>query len=716
MATEAEASRVLLVEDDEDDYLIVRDMLSGQRRASFELEWCSSYQQALSEMRAGGYDVYLIDYRLGQQTGFELVSEAFSSATRAPVILLTGQDDYEVDLEATALGITDYLTKQELDPDGLERSIRYAISHHRAREELARSEERYALAALATNDGIWDWDLTANQIYLSPRWHTILGLGDCPGESDPERWFGLVHTDDLPRLRAALDAHLAGRTPHLQVEHRMRHADGRWRWVLNRGVAIRDESATATRIAGSMADITDRRNAQRQLQHDALHDPLTALPNRALFIDRVNQVLERSARDASAGCAVLFLDVDRFKLVNDSLSHAVGDQLLVGLARRLSDTVRPGDTVARIGGDEFTLLLNATPTEADATEVAERLKTALANPFSVGGHELAIAASIGIAVSSPRITATELIRNADIAMYHAKRKGSGGYMTFDESMHRRIVDRVAREQQLREALEKSLIGVHYQPVVDLATGQLTELEALARWPVGWAPLAPLDFIPIAEETGLIRELGLQVMQSALSQLAYWRSTELVDDSVCMAVNISGRQLDDPSLPEDILAAITGAELPATALRLEITESTLMHEPERIQRIVDEVCTTGVGLHLDDFGTGYSSLVALQQFPLAALKIDRSFIASLDVDTAGSAAIVRSTIALAHSLGLQVIAEGIEDLSQLEKLRTLGCDSGQGFLISAPLPCEETRELLANWPREAIGALAQASSRKAPGSA
>jgi diguanylate cyclase (GGDEF)-like protein/PAS domain S-box-containing protein len=700
MAIEGDVVRILLVEDDEDDYLIVRDMLSAQQRTRFQIDWCSDYQHALESIGERRHDVYLIDYRLGARTGLELVGQAFASAARAPVILLTGQGDYEVDLEATALGVTDYITKQGLDPDRLERSIRYAISHHRALRDLSRSEERYELAALATNDGIWDWDLTTNRIYLSPRWHTILGLPDHDGDSEPGRWFELVHDDDVSRLRAALEAHLAGRTPHVQVEHRIRHADGRWRWVLTRGVAIRDTTGAGTRIAGSMADITDRRKAERQLQHDALHDPLTGLPNRTLFIDRVDQILQRAVRDPSVGCAVLFLDVDRFKLVNDSLSHAVGDQLLAALARRLADTLRPGDTVARIGGDEFVLLIGEIVNEDDAKIVAERIQAALGEPFSVGGHELAIASSIGIAHSSPQLTATELIRNADIAMYHAKDKGSGAYTVFDESMHQRIVDRVSREQQLRQALEKALITVDYQPIVDLTTGQICEWEALARWPGDWEELPPLEFIPIAEETGMIRQLGLQVMHTALTQLARWRTAGLVDDEVSMAVNISSRQLDDPNLPEHILAAITAAQLSASALRLEITESTLMHEPERIQRIVSEVCTAGVSLHLDDFGTGYSSLGALQQFPLAALKIDRSFVASLPGNI-GSQAIVRSTIALAHSLGLQVIAEGIEQPAQLEQLRALGCDLGQGFLFSEPLPAQKAGALLETWVAEPV---------------
>jgi diguanylate cyclase (GGDEF)-like protein/PAS domain S-box-containing protein len=688
--------RVLLVEDDEDDYLITREMLAGQDRARFSVDWCPDYEHGLVAIREQRHDVYLIDYHLGAHTGLDLVRDGFVQRPFAPVIMLTGETDYEIDLEATSLGVTDFLVKQELDPTGLERSIRYAVSQHRAVSELSLSEERYALAVRAANDGIWDWDLVNDRVYLSPRWHAILGQDERAEPDDPKAWFELVHGDDLLRLRAAIDAHLAGNTTHLQSEHRVRHADGTWRWVVTRGLAIRDQAGKAVRMAGSMSDITDRRTAERKLQHDAFHDSLTGLPNRALFVDRVDQVLQRAMRDPDTRCAVLFLDIDRFKLVNDSLSHAIGDHLLIALAGRLAGVLRPGDTVARIGGDEFTLLLDGVVTEQSAAMVAERVQSSLAQPFSIDGHQLFVTASIGISLSTPRMTAAELLRNADIAMYDAKRRGRARYALFDESMHRRVVDRLARENELRDAVERQLMPIHYQPIIDLATGAICAFEALVRWPVGWTEVSPLDFIPIAEETGMIGALGLHVLRTALSELASWRTAGLVSDDVYMSVNVSGRQLEEPLLPAQVSAAVAGAGVPPSALRLEITESTLMHEPEAIQRIVSDVCAAGVGLHLDDFGTGYSSLAALHQFPVDALKIDRSFVAALGPDGTENDVIVRSTIALAHSLGLHVIAEGIEHSGQLRRLRTLGCEYGQGFLFSRPLGTEQTRALLASW--------------------
>jgi diguanylate cyclase (GGDEF)-like protein/PAS domain S-box-containing protein len=703
--------RVLLVEDDEDDYLITRDMLARQERARFTIDWRSGYAEALEAIRRGVHDAYLIDYRLGNHTGLDLVREAFLDRPHAPVLMLTGQAAYEIDLEAAALGVTDYLVKQELDPALLERSIRYAIRHERTIRELTLSEERYALAVRAANDGIWDWDLTTGQIYFSPRWHAILGRAgglDAAVDDDAAAWFGLVHSGDVLRLRGAIEAHLEGRTPHLQSEHRMRHADGAWRWVMTRGLAIRGPDGIPTRMAGSLSDVTDRRIAQLRLQHDALHDTLTGLPNRTLFTDRVSQILHRSLRDPASGCAVLFIDIDRFKLVNDSLSHAVGDHLLIALAGRIAVALRPGDTVARLGGDEFTVLLEDITDAADAQVVAERILDSLSEEFEIDGNELFVTASIGIAISTPGLTPSDLMRNADIAMYDAKRRGRSRCSVFDESMHRRVVDRLTRETELRQVVECSLLGIHYQPIVDLATGNISGLEALARWPAGWPHVAPSEFIAIAEETGVIGALGEQVLRRALETLAGWREDGLIDDDVCMSVNLSGRQLDDPAWAEQVRAAINSAALPPRALKLEITESTLMQEIERAQHVFSQVTDAGVGLHLDDFGTGYSSLTALHRLPVDALKIDRSFVATIDTPEESGDVIVRSTVALAHSLGLPVIAEGIESADQLRHLRSLGCEFGQGYLFSEALNAVDSRSLLENWSPARALALSDAT--------
>lgn len=706
--------RVLLVEDDEDDFMITRDLLLRQERATFAVEWCSEFAAALEAINEERHDVYLVDYRLGSRTGLELVRQGFASRPKAPVIMLTGQPDYEIDLEASALGVTDFLLKQELNPYSLERALRYAINHHRALQDLAVSEERYALAACAVNDGIWDWDLGTDVVYYSPRWQALLGLEDDPGlleGGDPAVWFSRVHEDDLPGLRLAIEAHLSGRTSLLQSKHRIRHSDGTWRWVLTRGMAVRSSAGEPSRMAGSLSDITISRRTERQLQHDALHDTLTGLPNRALFIDRVERSMMSYRREPSRACAVLFLDIDRFKLVNDTFSHTVGDWLLIALAARIVSEIQPEDTVARMAGDEFTLLLDGIPAEnleARAMEVAGRINEILRAPFNIDGHRLFVTASIGIGIPDVHISASDLIRNADIAMYEAKQRDRGGCMVYDDSMHRRISDRLSMQNDLREVIERGLLEVYYQPVLDLASGRVHGFEALARWPQGWPELSPSEFIPIAEETGLIAPLGLHVLRTALGTLAAWREEHLIGPDTRMSVNVSGRQLDDPRFPEDVIDVIAASGLPGSVVRLEITEGTLMREPERIARIVSEVCSTGVGLELDDFGTGYSSLASLHQFPVNALKIDQSFVAALTAEE--GEVIVRSTIALAHSLGLEVIAEGIELDSQLARLRSLGCEYGQGFLFSTPVPREAAENLLRGWSSGAGPAAAEPARR------
>jgi diguanylate cyclase (GGDEF)-like protein/PAS domain S-box-containing protein len=666
--------RLLLVEDDEEDYLITRDMLAEQDAGRFELDWRSDYDDALQAIRMQCHDVYLIDYRLGERTGLQLMREGFADRPSAAVIMLTGQATREVDLEATALGVTDFLVKQELAAGGLERSIRYAISHQKA--------ERHALATRAANDGIWDWDLDADRIYFSPRWHAILGLTERARDRRPSAWLDLVAPEDLPRLQEAIADHLAGRTPHLECEHRVRHADGSWRWVTARGLVSRGVEGEPVRMAGSLSDMTDQRTTQLRLEHEALHDTLTGLPNRTLFMDRVEHLLRTASRDPAAGCAILFVDLDGFKQVNDHLSHAVGDRLLTAVAERLRMALRPGDTVARLGGDEFTLLLDGILSPGEAVEIADRVLASLQRPFPVHANELAIGASIGVALSQPLLAGADLLANADVAMYEAKARGRGCVAVFDDGMRRRVADRLARQDELRAIIEDSLLEIAFQPIVDLATGRLRSLEALARWPESRPPqVPPIQLIAIAEETGLIGALGQQMLAGALHALAQWRAQGAVDDDVCVTVNLSVRQVDDPLLTAHVRAALEASDLPASALKLEITEETMM-ELERSRRMT-EICSLGVGLQIDDFGTGHTSLAALHRFPVHGLKVDRSFVSALLAGGEGEM-MVRCTVALAHSLGLQVIAEGIESAAVLDRLRELECDQGQGALISPAL--------------------------------
>ncbi|HTN25977.1 MAG TPA: EAL domain-containing protein [Solirubrobacteraceae bacterium] len=577
----------------------------------------------------------------------------------------------------------------------------------RGAEQLRRSQERYALAVQGANDGIWDRDFTAGVVYFSPRWKQMLGHAEHEVGDRPAEWLTRVHPDDAAAMRSAWDAHMSGDAPYLEIEHRMRHSDGSYRWFLTRGVAVRDRGGAPTRMAGSMSDITERKAAEELLRRRAMHDALTGLPNRTLFLDRLSVSLERTTRESGHRCAVMFLDLDRFKRINDSFSHAVGDELLIALGQRLSGILRPADTlarggpdgfIARLGGDEFTILLENLDSVAHAGDVAERIQVALQDPFRVQERELFISASIGIAISKPGATALDLMRNADIAMYDAKRQGTARFSVFTDEMHCHVLDQIELESELRTNIEQRRLRVFYQPVVDLAGGEIAGFEALARWPGREPAVDPARFVAIAEDNGLIADLGRLVLADACERLADWRRRAIVDDHVTMSVNVSGRQFSDPKrLVADIRAALDASGLPPRCLRLEITESTVIARPERARAALEELERLGVRAEIDDFGTGFASLTVLQSFPGDTLKIDRSFIGTMHEDESHEA-IVRGIVALAHNLRMHVIAEGIEDPAQVTLLRSIGCPYGQGHLFAQPMDAADLEPVILTWPR------------------
>ena len=408
----------------------------------------------------------------------------------------------------------------------------------RGAAQLHVSQERYALAVEGANDGIWDRDFVTGAVYFSPRWKAMLGYAAGEVGDDLEEWTARVHPDDVAGLQAAFDAHLRGDVASFESEHRMKHSDGAYRWFLTRGVAICDRHGAPTRIAGSTSDITTRKAAEELLRQSALHDALTGLPNRELFLDRLAFSLNRATREPDHRCAVMFLDLDRFKLINDSFSHAVGDELLVALGQRLSNILRPNDTIARggpdgliarLGGDEFTILLDNIDAPDHAAEIAARIQGALHEPFQISERQLLVSASIGIAISTAGATAIELMRNADIAMYDAKRQGAGGWSVFNEAMHRDVLDQIELETELRAVIEERRLRVFYQPVVHLTSGDIAGFEALARWPAAGKTVSPARFIAIAEDSGLIADLGQLVLERACERLCDWRRRGVVGD-------------------------------------------------------------------------------------------------------------------------------------------------------------------------------------------
>ncbi|HEV2775461.1 MAG TPA: EAL domain-containing protein [Solirubrobacteraceae bacterium] len=575
----------------------------------------------------------------------------------------------------------------------------------RGAAQLHVSQERYALAVEGANDGIWDRDFVTGTTYFSPRWKALLGYQPGDVGEHPDEWMTRVHPDDVAGVKAAFEAHLRGDEASFESEHRMRHSDGEYRWFLTRGVAIRDRNGEPTRIAGSTSDITTRKAAGELLRRSALHDALTGLPNRALFLDRLTASLKRTTREPDHRCAVMFLDLDRFKRVNDSFSHAVGDELLVALGRRLTAILRPDATVARggpdgfiarLGGDEFTILLENVDSPARAAEIALRIQRALQEPFRVLDRELFVSTSIGIAISDPAATALELMRNADIAMYDAKRNGTGRWSVFTAEMHSHVLGQIELETELRAIIEERRLRVFYQPVVDLLSGELVGFEALARWPARPAQISPTRFVAIAEDTGMIADLGQLVLEHACERLSDWRRRGIVGPDTTMSVNVSAQQLSHPQrLVHDVEGALNASGLPPTCLRLEITESTVISRPERARVALDRLARLGVRAEIDDFGTGYASLTVLQSFAGDTLKIDRSFISTMHEEE-GHDAIVRGIVALAHNLGMQVVAEGIEHPEQLALLRSIGCEYGQGYLFARPMDGSELEPAIVAW--------------------
>jgi diguanylate cyclase (GGDEF)-like protein/PAS domain S-box-containing protein len=557
-------------------------------------------------------------------------------------------------------------------------------------EALHESEERYAVAARGANDGLWDWNLKTGAVHYSPRWKAMIGCAEDEVSDRPEEWLDRVHPDDQAALKAELAAHLEGKSPHFESEHRIRRQDGVYRHVLSRGLVVRDPAGNNLRLAGSQTDITERKEVEARILHDALHDPLTGFPNRTLFLDRLGQAVVRRHRRPDHRFGVLFLDLDRFKLVNDSLGHLAGDALLVSLAERLRGCVRNDDTVARLGGDEFAILLDDMSDPEEATRVAERIQEALRQPFSVDGHEIFSTASIGITVDDPRDRKPEeLLRDADTAMYRAKGLGRDRYETFDEGMHARAVALLKLESDFRRALDRSELSLIYQPILHLRSGSGRIFEALVRWRhPERGLLSPDEFIPLAEETGLIVPLGQWVLREACAAVRAWRDAGGArGEEASVSVNLSVREFSQDDLVGRVADLLRQHDLGPGSLKLEITESVIMGDPEAAIVRCLALRELGVGIAIDDFGTGYSSLSYLRRLPVDALKIDRSFVSSM-LESTESLEIVRAILSLAGTLRIATVAEGVETREQLEKLRELGCDFGQGYLFARPMPREE----------------------------
>lgn len=572
-------------------------------------------------------------------------------------------------------------------------------------EALRQGGERYALAVLATNEGLWDWDLQTNEIYFSPRWKAILGFQEEEMQPSVEEWFSRVHPEDLARLKIDIADHFEGVTTTFKSEYRMLHWDGDYRWVRTQGLAVRDVHGQPYRMTGSQADITRRKLDEEQLLRASLQDALTGLPNRAAFMNSLKGAIEQAQTSAGYQFAILFLDLDRFKQVNDSLGHLVGDQLLVTVAHRLKECLRSEDSVARLGGDEFTILLENVRGADDAVLVANRIQEKLALPIRLAGQELFISASIGISLGgadyilssnqprsperrSPEPRSPEdILNDADGAMYQAKAQGRARYAMYRVGQPY-IIEGQPLETELRQAIEQEQFELYYQPIVSMLTGQIVGVEALLRWQHPQRGLImPDEFVLAAEETGLINSIGEWMMRAACTQMKQWHNAGYASLRLCVNVSVRQFQPDgEPEFPKMFANILEETGLTAQAVEVEITESIPLVDNEFNQSILNALRALGLQIALDDFSVN-TPLGLLKQFSVHTLKVDRSFVKGL-THNAQDAAIIEAIIKLAHSLNLKVVVEGVETVEQLAWLRAHQCDEVQGYLFSPPIPASQ----------------------------
>jgi diguanylate cyclase (GGDEF)-like protein/PAS domain S-box-containing protein len=682
----------LLVVDDEE---LNRDMLSRRLTVEgFRVLTASSGVEALCMLNEHDFDAILLDAMMPTMSGYQVLEEIRKtrSPLGLPVLMVTAKNQNEDVVNAFECGANDYIAKPINFPIAIAR-INCHVSGKRLSNQLRESEMRYSLSAQGVNDGLWDWDLTSDRIHFSTRWKTMLGYSVEEIGDEPREWFDRIHPDDRPHVHKALTEHRAGGMPQFESEHRMLHCDQSYRWVLTRGMAVRDGDGRETRMAGSQTDITRGKAA----------DPLTGLPNRVLFMDHLDAAVKAARENGGAYYAVLFLDLDRFKIINDSLGHMAGDELLVAIAKRLESCVRGNDlvlrmhdrcTISRFGGDEFVVLCKGLLDPNHVTVLADRILGVLTQPLLLQGHEVSVSASIGIAIGVDGIdSADELLRDADTAMYQAKTQGKARWCVFDQTMRTQAVERLALETDLKRGIERGEFLIHYQPIVEMPSSRLKGFEALLRWKHPTRGIvSPLDFIHIAEETGFIIELGTWVLEEACRRIVYWQRSHSTHCDLAISVNVSTKQFTDPRFIERVQECLRKTGLDGRLLQLEITESAIMTDTLVAAQRLEQLRDLGIRISLDDFGTGYSSLSYLQSFKIDTLKIDRSFISRMGV-SAESDEIVRTIVNLAHNLGMQVTAEGIEEQTQHVRLSSMACENGQGYHYSRPMPVEGVEEML-----------------------
>jgi diguanylate cyclase (GGDEF)-like protein/PAS domain S-box-containing protein len=639
--------------------------------------------EARSYLETKSADCVVVDLAVADTGGLELIETLAVGAPDVAVVVLTDCEDHELRDAATASAVSDFLPRAKLGGTLLVRSLRLSILRKRFAASLAEAES-------IGRFGSWELDVATDTVHCSRELCRMFGFA-----SDEQPTYAALidrtHPDDRVSALNAIRTAMAQQSPFID-DHRVLLPDGSVLWVRARGHVELDRAGRPERLLATVQEITEQKTAEQALLHQALHDPLSGLPNRLLFLDRLSQALKRLARHPST-VGVVYLDIDRFKVINDSLGHAVGDQLLLAMANRLVGLVRPGDTLARMGGDEFVVLCEGLPDEPGVLAVADRIRSAMNEPFSGDGGDLVLSASAGVALAISAVDPESLLRDAEAAMYRAKSEGRARSAVFAATMRSKAVGRLDTEMSLRQSIINGDLRVHYQPIVTLVDGKVLGHEALVRWEHPTKGLVgPDEFITIAEETGLIIPLGAWVLREACKQAKRFQARDPALSRLTMSVNLSGGQLGQPDLTELIASALYDAGLKPEHLQLEMTESVLMDDAPATITILTTLKGLGVRLGVDDFGTGYSSLAYLRRFPVDVLKIDRSFVSGLGKDLEDSA-VVAAVVSLADTLGLTTIAEGVETRLQRDCLVGLGCSRAQGYLFARPAPAREAEVAL-----------------------
>ncbi len=683
---------LLVIEDNPGDVELIREMLASAQRDDIDLRTDSTLGEGLGTLQNFSPDLVLLDLGLPDAQGLEVLRHVvIQTAGKTPIIVLTGLDDEEVALEALHNGADDYLQKNGLTGGILLRSIRHAVERHRIAERLRESEGRFRAITEHASDLIFILDEDCRCTYISPSVRRYMNV-------ESEDLLGstlelFVHEEDWPGLLDSIErACHEPQVTHSFDDCRIQHvADGGWCYMVGTAVALPDVRGVEG-VVLTCHDITERKQYEQTIEEQATIDKLTGLPNRTLFQDRLASTLSRSMR-VEKGAALLFLDLDGFKDINDTLGHDAGDALLHEAAQRLQLCVRRTDTVARMGGDEFTIILADLSDELDPERVANKILASLAAPFDLNGEQRFVTGSIGVAIfSRDGADAETLIRNADTAMYQAKRAGKNQFRFFAEEMNQQISERTRIATELRRALERDEFKLVYHPVFDAKTEEIVQLEALIRWEHPELGLQmPVDFIPIAEESGLIDKIGTWAIDVACSQLGVWWRRGWTDLRV--GVNVSPKHFHRPEFEETVNASAVTHSVSPDGLILEITENAFVRgDEENVHAVFRNLRKRGASIALDDFGTGYSSLSYLKRYPVDILKIDRIFVRDI-MESDENLTLVRAIISMAHAMGLKVVGEGVETDAQFDTLNSLGCDLLQGYKFTEPLDSDEMTAFL-----------------------